>query len=71
MISKNKTFYNLVAERTGEIEKLHSSDVEKNQRKFKKILRSVRIGDNKSNKQLSEIENIMTFYKLGEEFIKF
>ena len=39
--------------------------------KFESKLSSVRIGGNKSNKQLSEIEHITTFYKSGEEVIKF
>ena len=34
-------------------------------------LNSVKIGGNKSNKQLSEIENITNFYKLRQEVIKF
>ena len=34
-------------------------------------LSSVKIGGNKSNKQLSEIENITNFYKLRQEVIKF
>ena len=34
-------------------------------------LSSVRIGGNKSNKQLSKIENITKFYKSQEEVIKF
>ena len=44
---------------------------EKNQREFQPILSSVRIRGNKSNKQLSEIENITKFYKSREEVIKF
>ena len=39
--------------------------------KFESKLNSVRIGGNKSNKQLGEIEHITTFYKSGEEVIKF
>ena len=38
---------------------------------FESTLCSVRIGGNKSDKQLSEIENITKFYKSREEVIKF
>ena len=34
-------------------------------------IKSEKIGSNKSNKQLSEIENITKFYKSREEFINF
>ena len=104
-------FYNAVAEKTEETEKLHNSvnsqslihhfkgptkdvvfndfidtenvfvavsstkiryeDAEKNQMEFESKLSSIRMGDLKSNKQLSEIEDITNFYKLREESIKF
>ena len=51
-------------------EKIRLKDVEKNQRESGSNLSSVSIGDNKSNKQLSEIENITKFYK-SQEVIKF
>ena len=38
---------------------------------FQSKLSSVRMGGNKSNKLLSEIENITNFYKSREEVIKF
>ena len=44
--------------------KIRFDDVVKNQRKFESKLSSVEIGGNKSNKQLSKIENITKFYKL-------
>ena len=39
--------------------------------KFQSKLDSVRIGGNKLNKQLSDMENIKKFYKSWEEVIKF
>ena len=38
---------------------------------FESKLSSIRLGGHKSNKQLSEIENITNFYKLREQVIKF
>ena len=38
---------------------------------FELKLSSIRLGGNKSNNQLSEIENITNFYKSQEEVIKF
>ena len=52
-------------------EKIRFQDEDKTQRKFEFELGSVKIGSNKSNKQLSEIENITKFYKSREEFINF
>ena len=49
--------------------KIRFEDAEKNQRGSESKLSSVKIGSNKSNKQLSEIESIMKFYKLREEII--
>ena len=46
-------------------------DAEKNQMEFQSKLSSVRMGDNKTNKLLSEIENMISFYKSREEVIKF
>ena len=46
-------------------------DVEKILIKFESKLTSVRIGGNKLNKQLSEIENFTKFYKSWKVFIKF
>ena len=43
--------------------KIRFEDVEKNHSGFESKLSSVRIGGNKSNKMLSEIENITKFYK--------
>ena len=43
----------------------------KNQREFESRLSSTRIGGNKSNKRLSEIEKITKFYKSQQEVIKF
>ena len=37
---------------------------------FQSKLSSIRMGSNKSNRRLSEIENIANFYKLREEVIK-
>ena len=53
------------------IQKIRFENVEKNQSEFELKLSSVRIGVNKSNKQLSEIENITKFYKSREQIIKF
>ena len=53
------------------LKKIRFEDVEKNQREFESELSSVRIGGNKSNKQLSEKENITKFYKSRKEIIKF
>ena len=39
--------------------------------KFQSKWSSVRIGNNKSHKELSETENIKKFYKLREKVIKF
>ena len=44
--------------------KIRFDDVVKNQSKFESKLSSVELGGNKSNKQLSKIENITKFYKL-------
>ena len=49
--------------------KIRFEDVEKNQMEFE--LSSVRIGRDKSDKQLREIENITNFYKSREQVIKF
>ena len=46
-------------------------DAEKSQMEFQLKLSSLRMTDNKSNKQLSEIENIMNFEKSQEEVINF
>ena len=46
-------------------------DGEKNKREFESKLSSARLGGNKSNKQLSEIEIITKIYKLPKEVIKF
>ena len=46
-------------------------DVDKNQMEFESKLSSVKVGGNKSDKQLSEIENITKYYKPREEVIKF
>ena len=46
-------------------------DAEKNQMEFQSKLSSVRMGGNKTNKLLSEIENMISFYKSREEVIKF
>ena len=43
----------------------------KNQREFESRLSSARIGGNKSNKRLSEIEKVTKFYKLQQKVIKF
>ena len=51
--------------------KIRFEDVEKNQMEFESELSSIRIGRNKSEKQLSEIENITEFYKSWEQVIKF
>ena len=104
---QKEIFYNIVAERTGKIEKCHNSvkfqnliypfkgltknidfnnfmddetffddinskkigfeDAEKNQMEFQSKLISVRMGGNKSNKSLIQIENIMNFYKWWQE----
>ena len=45
-------------------------DVERNEMEFKLKLSTLRIGCNKSDKQLSEIENITKVYELQEEVIK-
>ena len=45
--------------------------IKSTQEGFQSKLSSVRMGGNKSNKQLSEIENNMDFYKSWEENIKF
>ena len=45
-------------------------DLEKNQMEFESKLSSARVGGNKSDKQLSETENITKFYK-SQEVIKF
>ena len=42
----------------------------KNQIEFQSKLSSVRVGGNKSDKQLSEIENITKFYKSREKVIQ-
>ena len=39
--------------------------MQKNQREFESKLSTVGIGDNKSNKQLIEIENIMKFLQVA------
>ena len=46
--------------------KIRYEDAEKNQMEFESKLSSIRLGGHKSNKQLSEIENITSFYKLRE-----
>ena len=46
-------------------------DAKKMQMKFESKLSSERVGNNKSDIQLSEIENIEKFYKLQEKVIKF
>ena len=46
-------------------------DVEKIQMEFESKLGSVRIGCNKSDKQLNEIESITRFHKSREEFNNF
>ena len=46
-------------------------DAEKMQMKFESKLSSERVGNNKSDIQQSEIENIEKFYKLQEKVIKF
>ena len=51
--------------------KIRYEDAEKNQMEFGSKLSSIRLGGHKSNKQLSEIENITNFYKLRQEVIKF
>ena len=43
----------------------------KNHWEFESKLSSVRIGDNESRKELSEIENISEFYKSWEKVIEF
>ena len=44
--------------------------LKKKQREFESKLSSVRIRGNKSNKQLSEIEDVTKFYKLPEKLLK-
>ena len=51
--------------------KIRFEDAEKNQMEFELKLSSVRIGGDKSDKQLREIENITNFYKSREQVIKF
>ena len=46
-------------------------DVEKDQKEFESKLSSIRIGSNKPNKQLSEMENITKSYISRQEVIKF
>ena len=51
--------------------KIRFEDAEKIQMEFQSKLSSVRMGGNKSNKQLSEIENITNYHKWREVVIKF
>ena len=51
--------------------KVGIEDLEKKRTEFESKLISVRIGGNKSKKQLSEIENITKFYKSQEEVNKY
>ena len=51
--------------------KIRFEDAEINQMEFPLKLSSVRMGGNKPNKELSEIESFPNAYKLQEEVMKF
>ena len=51
--------------------KIRFEDVKKNHVEFQSKVSSVKLGGNKSNKQLSEIENDTNFSKSREDVIKF
>ena len=50
--------------------KIRFEDAEKNQMGFQSKLISVTMGDNKSNRWLIQIENIMNFYKSWQEVFR-
>ena len=52
------------------LKRIRFEDVEKNQIEFNSKLSSTRIGRNKSDEQLSAIDNITKFYNSREEVIK-
>ena len=53
------------------LKKIRFEEAEKYQLEFKSKISAARIGGNKSDKQLSAIENIMEFSKSPEEVITF
>ena len=52
------------------MKRIKFEDVEKNRIEFKSHLSSIKIGGNKSDEQLSEIENITKLYDSWEKVIK-